>query len=74
MRMGFGHSGRLISLVGTPQRLSVLSEMFKWRLVTRVLGLPLKGCIVRLGESAAKGVSCSVRANTIHLLSSMPIE
>src|SRR5207244_2895730 len=42
-RICFGHSGRRISAVGTPHRLSVLFERFKWRLVTRVLGLPLFG-------------------------------
>jgi hypothetical protein len=40
MRKDFGHSGRLISSVGTPHRLSVLFERFKCRLVTRPLGLP----------------------------------
>jgi hypothetical protein len=40
MRIVFGHSGRSL-LSRTPHRLSVLFEKFKWRLVTRVLGLPL---------------------------------
>ena len=31
---------RLIGAFGTPHRLSVVFERFKWRLVTRVLGLP----------------------------------
>jgi hypothetical protein len=51
-------SGRLISSVGTPHCLSVLFERFKWRLVTRVLGLPPHG-----GQRAVEEGSARIRAD-----------
>src|SRR6202011_1042939 len=57
----FGHSGRLISAVGTPHRLSVLFGRFKWRLAdTSVGSTPYNGEDKPLGGVTYGGYSESI--------------